>query len=208
MPTVKSADASVAQIRSDARKSAKFFNAAWGVADKSGVFLKKQRMVGVGKERRAATVTGADGKQKLAPRRTNRCLRRHAMKVLLSAAIHDVAQTAEQENVAMALEPLGENARAPALFTISKGATLMFEHALAAYTQSIFKTAVNIVDNAGVHMKPTSGAMRAAAEIVNTNVQRATSVAPFIFNANPYHKPLDKKSTDKKRPEETTAEEA
>lgn len=201
MPKVKSADASVAQIRSDVRKSAKAFNSSWGAAEKSGLFLKKQKMVGTGKDRRAATVTGADGKTKLAPRRTNRCLRRHAIKVLLSAAIHDAAQNTEMENGEMATESLGENTRAPALFTISKGASLLFEHALASYTQSIFKTACNIVDNSGVHMKPTAGAMRAAAEITNTSVQRAASIVPFVFNANEYAKPA-KKVTGKKQPVE------
>lgn len=199
MPTVKSADASVFQIRSDARRSSKGYNQAWGHAEKSGFFLKKQKMVGIGKDRRPATVTDRDGKQKITPRRTNRCLRRHAIKILLSASISDAAKNLELENGELAFEPSGENARAPALFTISKGATLLFEHALAAYTQSIFSTAVNIVDNAGVHMKPTAGAVKAAVEIVNTKIQRATSTAPFVFNANPYYKAAEKKKTRSSR---------
>ena len=207
MVKVKSADASVAQIRADVRKSAKAFNSTWGIADKSGLFLKKQKMVGTGKDRRPATITTSDGKTKLAPRRTNRCLRRHALKVLMSAAVHDAAQSCELENFSMSHEIMGENPRAPALFTISKGATLLVEHALAAYCQSIFKTAISIVDNAGVHQKVTAGAMRAAAEITNTSIQRATAVVPFVYNANAYKRPLKKKApAGKKQPEEAAGD--
>lgn len=206
MVKVKSADASVAQVRTDVRKSAKAFNSAWGAADKSGLFLKKMKMTGTGKDRRPATVTGADGKTKLAPRRTNRCLRRHALKVLLSAAVHDAAQTTELEAFSMATESLGENPRAPGLFTMSKGATLLFEHALASYCQSIFKTAVSIVDNANVHQKVTAGAMRAAAEITNTSIQRAVALAPFVFNANTFQSTASKTTTTKKNSEAVAQE--
>lgn len=194
MPTIKSADLSMHQIRSDAKKSAKNFNAAWNVAAKAPCFLKKQKYVGTGKDKRVATVVDRNGVTKPTPRRTNRCLRHHAMKILLSSAIDDAAKTAEEELEEMAQEALGENKRAPALYTLSKGAQMAFEQALVAYAQSIFENANRIVENAGVHAKVTPGAMKAAAEMVNTNITRATAIAPFVFHTNLYSKPAAKKT--------------
>jgi len=201
MPKVATADLSCFNIRSDARKSAKAFNAAWGASEKSPYFLKKAKMIGTGKERRPATVTDKNGITKPVPRRTNRCLRRHAMRTLLSAAIQDSAQTLEIENKIMGIEAMGEMARAPGMYTISKGAAMMFEHALSAYAQTVFFTASNIVDNTGVHMKVTQGAMKAATEIVNTNLTRASSTAPFVFHANRYKQTAKKKKGAEKTKE-------
>ena len=192
MPKVNTADLSCFNIRADARKSAKAFNSAWGASDKAPYFLKKAKMVGTGKERRPATVTDKNGITKVVARRTNRCLRRHAMRALLSAAIYDSAYTLEIENAIMGIEASGEMARAPGMYTISKGAAMLFEHALSAYAQTVFHTASNIVDNAAVHMKVTTGAMKAATEIINTSLTRASSTSPFIFHANSYKKTTKK----------------
>ena len=207
MPKVNTADLSCFNIRSDARKSAKAFNSAWGASEKAPYFLKKAKMIGTGKDRRPATVTDKNGVTKPAARRTNRCLRRHAMRTLLSAAIQDSAQTLAIENAIMGIEATGEMARSPGLYTISKGAAMMFEHALSAYAQTVFNTASNIVDNTGVHMKVTQGAMKAATDIVNTNLTRATSTSPFIFHANLYKQTAKKSKKGAEKTKEAPQEE-
>lgn len=174
-------------IRNDTRKSARAYNAAWGASEKAPLMLKKQKTVGTGKDKRPATVTKF-GVTKVAPRRTNKCLRKHTLRVLLSSALYDAAETLEAENDLMGFESLGESARAPALYTISKGASMVFEHALIAYTQSVFQSAVQMVENAGYHSKVTQGSMKAAAAIVNNNLTKATSISPYVFNANAYKK--------------------
>jgi hypothetical protein len=207
MPKINTADLSAFNIRADARKSAKAFNSAWGASEKAPYFLKKAKMIGTGKDRRPATVTDKNGITKPAARRTNRCLRRHAMRTLLSAAIQDSAYTLAIENKIMGIKATGEMARAPCMYTISKGAAMMFEHALSAYAQTVFDTASNIVDNTGVHMKVTQGAMKAATEIVNTNLTRASSTSPFVFHSNLYKKAAKKSKKGAEKTKEAPQEE-
>ena len=189
MPSIATSNLSTYNMRTDTRKTAKAFNAAWGAAAKSPLFLRRAKYVGSGKEKRLATIT-VNGITKPAPRRSNKCLSGHSLKILLSAAIHDANETLAAEGKAMGIDISGEMMRAPALYTISKGASLMMEHALSSYTQSIFDAATRIVDNEGKHQKVTPGSMRAAVEIVNTSLARASSMIPYVHHVNKYSRPV------------------
>lgn len=208
MPSIATSNLSAYNMRTDTRKTARAFNTAWGAAAKSPYFLKRAKYVGTGKDKRLATIT-VNGITKPAPRRTNKCLSGHSLKVLLSAAIHDANETLAAEGEAMGIDLSGEMMRAPALYTISKGASLMMEHALSSYTQSIFDAAIRIVDNEGKHQKVTPGSMKAAAEIVNSSLARASSMIPYVHHANKYSRPVrssESKKAAKKAAKKSQAE--
>lgn len=176
-PKVWSAERSSKNLRGDATKLARSTNAMWGIATKTPYFLRKARMVGTGKNKKRATMMRM-GTEVPVPVKTNRCVRKAAVKTLLSAAAMNAASVLGDEADTMRTEVDGEVAVAAALPVLSKGAELALEHALVAYTQSIFDVAVRIKDTMSMHSKVTSNCMSAAAEIVNDAVFSSSTLAP------------------------------
>ena len=177
-PKIWSAEKSSKSLRVGAATLAKTANTAWSVARKSPLFLRKPKFVGTGKHKKRATMTNRFGAEVPVPQRANRCLRSATFKVLLSGAAASVDALLKSEAAAYKTAIAGEASVAAALPKLSVGAELALEHALAAYTQTLFAAACRIKDSANVHSKVSAGCMLAAAQIVNKDVFASSTLAP------------------------------
>jgi hypothetical protein len=190
-PKVKSADKSMKQLREDAMSIYKAGSATWGIAAKAALMLKKPKFVGTGKAKKRATML-RNGEEVPVPTKTNRCLRKNAIKTLFSAAGYAAAQRLRREADAMEVPIKGEYAAAVGLPGYQRGVELMLEHALVAYAQTVFDTAVRIKRSMngseedgtlkqGGHKKVTSACMQAACQIVNSSVFATAGIAPGVI---------------------------
>ena len=217
-PTTWSAERSAKNIRDDATGIARSTNSAWSVATKAPLFLRKAKTVGVGKQKKRAMMM-RKGEEVPVPQKTNRCIKKVALKTMLSAAAQSAAATLKAEAAMMNVGYNGEAAVAAALPMMSKGAELALEHALVSYTQTIFDTALRIKDSMSkpkgdgsgdvvpLHQKVTAGCMAAAAEIVNRKTFSTTglSVGLPVYD---FKKAAPKKTAPKKPLPTETEEEA
>jgi hypothetical protein len=194
---VWSAEKSGKNLKSDATTLARAHNAAWGTANKAALFLRKAKMVGTGKNRKRATMKSKNGETRVAPQRLNRCFRQAATNVLLSGAAESVAAILKSEAETMNVAVEGEVRVAAALPKMSKPAELAFEHALAAYTQTIFAAATSIKGSIKQHSKVTAGCMAAAVEIANKRIFSATTLAPGVIVPSTMKKPKASKKAPK-----------
>lgn len=216
-PTVWSAERSAKNLRADSVNLARTTNAAWSVATKAPLFLRKAKTVGSGKQKKRATMMRR-GQEVLVPVKTNRAIKKVALKAMLSAAAQSAAATLAAEAEAMNVSVSGEAAVAAALPSLSKGAELAIEHALVSYTQTIFDTAVRIKDSLAkpkgdgsgtmipMHAKVTVGCMSAAADLVNRKTFQTTGLA--FGNPIPNLKPAPTKKAKKKAPPAAEAAES
>ena len=182
MPKAKtkvwSAEKSAKSLRQDAATLAKATNTTWGVARKAPLFLRKPKYVGSGKGKKRATMTNRFGVEVPIPQRANRCFRTAALKTLLSGAAASVNELLKGEAETMRTEIAGEVSVAASLPKLSVGAEIELEHALSAYTQTIFDAAVQIKDSMNMHSKVSAGCMTAACDIVNKNIFASSTLAP------------------------------
>ena len=189
-------------MREDAVSVGRAAAAAWYGAAKSPYMQKKAKMVGTGRSKKRATMM-RNGKEVLVPVKTNRCLRKSAVKALFSGAAHAAAQQLAAEAGDMEVEVNGEANVAAALPAYKRGVDLLLEHALIAYAQTIFDVAVRIKTSMGIHQKVTTGCMAAACAIVNKKVFATSGIAPGVV-------PLDfvksKKKATKKAKKASTAQ--
>ena len=197
---VQSSQLSAKNIVSSAKESQKYYNATWSVARKAPLFLRKPKFVGTGKNKKRATMIRF-GKEVPVPQKTNRCSRRHPVRVLLSAAAAECAETLREENELLRTGAEGEREVAPMLPAIQPGAELLIEHALTAYAQTVFANAVDIKESVKMHKKVTKGCMEAAIEIANRRVFAAAGMTPcVVINATPA---LAKRSSAQKKSQPT-----
>jgi hypothetical protein len=190
---VQSSQLSAKNVVLSAKESQKYYNATWSVARKAPLFLRKPKLVGTGKNKKRATMVRF-GKEVPVPQKTNRCSRRHPVRVLLSAAAAECAETLREENELLRTGAEGEREVAPMLPAIQPGAELLIEHALTAYAQTVFANAVDIKDSVQAHKKVTKGCMEAAVEIANRRVFDAADMAPGVVISAPPAKRSQKKS--------------
>lgn len=188
-----SAEKSAKNCKADASLLIKKYNAAWGVAPKSALFLRRPKMVGTGKNKKRATMKNTKGVEVPVPQKANRALRTPGIKTLFSGAAAEVTGMLKREAEQLKTPIEGELKVAASLPSLSKPAELAFEHALSAYAQTIFSTALGLKTSIGQHDKISAGAMSAAAEIVNSKVFASASLAPGIIV------PMAKKKLRKKR---------
>ena len=177
---VWSSQQSSKNIQADNKNVQKSFNSMWSVANKSQLFLRKPKFVGVGKHRKRATMTSF-GKDVVVPQKTNKCTRRHPIRVMISAAVAECAIQLKDECETLRNTACGERESAPFLPSIQPGAELLIEQAVVAYTQGVFDKASRMRESLDMHKKVTSGAMQAAVEITNRQIFGATSTGPGIF---------------------------
>ena len=161
-PRVWSAELSLKNLRSDARKVAKASSVAWSVAKKAPLFQR-------------APKSGSSSKPRL-----RRCIRRAVFKTMLSGAAAEATALLKEESERLGVEFSGEATVSPALPTLSAGAELAIEHVVCSYASLLFDTAVRLKSSLGVHSKVTVGAAQAAAAIVNRELASAVAVAPGI----------------------------
>ena len=195
---VFSAEKSAKGIRVDAAKLAKATNIAWSIAKKTPLFLRRPKFIGNGKSKVRATMVNRNGIEVPIPQRKNRCLRTSTIKTLLSGAAASENALLKEEGEILKTTIDGEFSVAAALPKMSEGAELEFEHALCAFTQSIFDTSVRIKNGMGLHAKVSIGCMLAAAEIVNTDVFASSSLCPgtiVVDTKRRVVKPKQKKQT-------------
>lgn len=190
---MQSSQLSAKNVVLSAKESQKYYNATWSVARKAPLFLRKPKLVGTGKNKKRATMVRF-GKEVPVPQKTNRCSRRHPVRVLLSAAAAECAETLREENELLRTGAEGEREVAPMLPAIQPGAELLIEHALTAYAQTVFANAVDIKDSVQAHKKVTKGCMEAAVEIANRRVFDAADMAPGVVISAPPAKRSQKKS--------------
>jgi hypothetical protein len=202
---VPSAQASGKNMISGSKSSAKAYNSMWSVANKAPLFLRKPKYVGTGKERKRATMVRF-GKVVAVPQKTNRCSRRHPIRVLISGAAAECADILERENDSMRVDADGEREKAPFLPALQAGAELLLEHALKAYTQTIFDRASRIREAINTHKKVTTGSMQAAADITNRYVFASASMCPGAIVGDVILRP-SKKHAKKAEGEEQPADE-
>lgn len=177
-PKVFSAEKSSKGLRSDAAKLAKATNTAWSIAKKCPLFLRKPKFIGTGKSKQRATMSNRFGVEVPVPQRKNRCLRTTTIKTLLSGAAAAVNDLLKAEGEILKTKIDGELSVAASLPKISEGGELELEHALCAYAQTVFDTAVRIKNGMGMHSKVSLGAMLAATDIVNNDVFASSSLCP------------------------------
>ena len=177
-PKVWSAEKSAKSLRQDAAELAKATNITWGSARKAPLFLRKPKYVGSGKGKKRAAMTNRFGVEVQIPQRANRCFRTATLKTLLSGAAASVNELLKDEAGAMKTEINGEASVAVSLPKLSVGAEIELEHALSAYTQTIFDVAVQIKDSMDMHSKVSAGCMTSACEIVNKDVFASSTLAP------------------------------
>jgi hypothetical protein len=172
-------------ILADNKSVQKSFNALWSVANKSPLFLRKPKFVGgAGKNRKRATMVSF-GKEIVVPQKTNRCTRRHSIRVMLSAAGAECAAQIKAECQTLRNAMKGERAIAPLLPSIQQGAELLIEQAIVAYSQTIFDRASRMRESLNMHKKVTTGCMQAAIEITNKQIAAATSITPGVIVTTP-----------------------
>lgn len=192
-PKVWSAEKSSKNLRQDAATLAKATNAAWGIARKAPLFLRKPKYVGTGKSKKRAMMTNRFGEEVPVPQRKNRCVRSATFKTLLSGAAASVNELLQQEGGVLKTDTNGEATVAAALPKLSDGAELEFEHALSTYTQTIFEAAVHIKDSMKMHNKVSMGCMQAACDIVNKAVFASSTLSPGTVVVNPVRRVVSRK---------------
>lgn len=201
MPSSKiwSAEKSAKLLRSDASALQKATNSSWGIAKKTPLFLRKPKYVGSGKSKKRATMINMHGKQVPVPQRANRCFRSSALKVLLSGAAAEVDALLKSEGESLKTKVNGEAHVAASLPKLSVGAELALEHALVAYTQTVFDAAKRMKDSMKLHGKVSAGCMSAAADIVNKAVFSSSTLAPgqFVYSSAKRAKRTGAKKTGK-----------
>ena len=198
-------------MRADATALTRHTNNVWSIATKAPLFLRKAKMVGTGKSKKRATMI-RDGKEVEVPVKTNRCIKKIAIRTMLSAAAQSAAKTLADEAAALGVGVLGETPVAYALPSISKGGELALEHALSSYAQTIFDSAVRIKASMAtqkapgvvvpLHKKVTAGCMLAACEIVNDRMFSCVGLAPGQVTLLP---PKSKKAASQKKAKESAA---
>jgi hypothetical protein len=161
----------------------KAYNAMWSVANKAPLFLRKAKYTGTGKTRKRAT-TVRFGKEVVVAQKTNRCTRRHPIRVLMSAATAECAAILKHETDMLRVDADGERESAPFLPALQPGAELLIEHALTAYAQTMFDKATRIRESLNMHKKVTTGSMQAAAEITNRAVFASAGMCPGMVVAD------------------------
>jgi hypothetical protein len=174
---VSSSQLSGKNVIAGSKSNSKAYNAMWSVANKAPLFLRKPKYIGTGKERKRATMVRF-GKVVPVPQKTNRCARRHPIRVLISGAAAECADILERENDTLRVDADGEREKAPFLPALQPGAELLLEHAFKAYAQTIFDRANRIREAVNAHKKVTVGSMQAASEITNRYVFASTSMCP------------------------------
>ena len=127
-----SAEKSAHNIRKDAVTLGRATNAVWSNAQNASVLLKKPKTVGSGKSKKRATMVRG-GVEVPIPVKLNRCIRKTAIKALLSSAALSASRLLAREAGKVRQTALGESTVAAALPILSKGAELCLEQALVAY---------------------------------------------------------------------------
>lgn len=171
-PTVMTAQRSMKNLRESAKLSAKKQNVLWTLTKKTPLFLRRAKMDG----KKRATKKNSKGEIVDVPQKVNRVSRRHPLRLLLSAAAASVAETLADDSSKMHTDTSGETIHT-ALPNLSAAAESLLEHALVSYTQSIFSRALAITKHVKKHAKVTGGSVRAAAEIVNGEMESSLSMA-------------------------------
>lgn len=137
-------------------------------------------MIGSGKNKKRATMKNAKGVEVPVPQKANRALRTPAIKTLFSGAAAQVTGMLKREAEQLKTPIEGELKVAASLPSLSKAAEFAFEHALSAYAQTLFSTALGLKTSIAQHGKISAGAMSAAVELVNGRVFASASLAPGI----------------------------
>ena len=176
-----SSKASITNTRADAKAVAKIYNKAWSVTNHAPLFLRRPKMVGNGKSKKRATYLNKKGEEVPIPQKANRCTRRFPLRVLLSAAAANAAETLNNDAKLMRSELTGEASVSGALPDVSRGAEVAIEYALIAYAQSAFQNALEIRDAVGMHKKVTNGAMSAGVNILNDQLSTCTGITPGVY---------------------------
>lgn len=178
-----SSKASILNVRGDAKATQRRYNSLWSVANRAPLFLRRPKMIGTGKSKKRATYKNRRGEEVPIPQKMNRCVPRFPLRVLLSAAAANAAETIKHEAELMHStdDVTGEATVSGGLPDISRGAELAFEHAIVCYAQTAFRNALAIRDSVGAHKKVTVGSMNAAVKILNNQLHSCTSVAPGVF---------------------------
>ena len=173
---IPSANRSLVNLKADAKNNSKAFNDMWGVAKKAQFLLRPQKM-DPNNPKKPATHTNMHGKTVVVPQRMNRAMRKHPMKVLVSAAAAQAAKILSEDGANVRVDQFGENSIG-AMPRVSEGAQLEFERFLISYSQTVFEKALAIRDSMGMHSKVTEGCMSAACKITNSEIVAAGGVAP------------------------------
>jgi len=200
MGKVPSPRDSYLKVKTDAKLSKTALDAIWGVAGKASMMVKKPRFTGKGKSKQLATYKDKNGVERPVACRTLRTLKKNTISTLLSAAFAEVAEITSAEGACAKLAPSGgEIKTAPALPALTKGAILLFEQAVTAYTQSVTLAALEISEGMGIHRKITVGAMAAAAGITNKRITTCgvtptIQSIPTVWRDEPKAKPKSKKT--------------
>jgi len=178
-----SAEKSAKILRTDAAAISKSTNVAWSCAKKSPLFMRRPKFIGTGKTRKRATMTNRFGVEVNIPQRANRCVRTAVYKTLLSGGAASANEILQAEGFAFKADVEGEANVAAALPKMSTGAEIMLEHAIGAYTKTIFDVAARVKDSMNMHSKVSMGCMLAACEIVNRSVfSSGLAPATVIFD--------------------------
>ena len=199
---VYSAEKSARSLRSDAHALSKSINSCWGVAKKAPIFLRKPKFVGSGKNKTRMMMKNRFGTEVPIPPRANRCVRSAVYKTLLSGAAANANQILLAEANDINLDVTGELSVAAALPKLSVGAEIMLEHALVAYTKTVFDSAARIKESVNSHAKVSIGCMQAAVEIVNRNVFGSSGIVP----GNAFFEPNTRKKGKKAIKEKSDAD--
>ena len=160
---------------------------------KAPLFLRRPKMVGVGKTKSRATYKNKKGEDTIIPQKINRCVRRFPLRVLISAAAANAAAILGKEAGAMRVDCKGEATVSGALPNLTKGAELALEHAFVAYAQSAFANALAIRDSMKMHKKVTAGSMSAATRILNSQLTSGAGISPGSFMLDKKRKIAKKK---------------
>jgi hypothetical protein len=188
---VPSARRSLVNLRADAKANAKALNDVWGIAKKSQFLLRPQKMDATN-PKKPAKQKNLRGEMVTVPQRMNRVMRKHPLRVLLSAAAAETAATLDLNGQHLRTENMGENSIG-ALPAISKGAELEFERFIVNYCQTVFEKALSIRDCIGMHTKVTEGSMSAACKITNSEISGAGGIAPGVLVLDKTKKKVTKK---------------
>lgn len=129
-------------------------NQTWNLAPKAAMFIKKAKTV--------------DGKKKTT--RTKRLIGNHAYRVCASGAALYVDSVLQREARVLRAEIGTESRRAPWLPSFSKGAVLLLEQFLAAYTQTAAQHAADLRKGLGGATRISGKMMRFGLEVAHEKV--------------------------------------
>jgi hypothetical protein len=170
----RSSDKSIANLRSDAKKSVQTFNNLWRTAHKSPGLLKKPKMNG----KKRATQLNKKGEEVVVPQRLNKTMRRFPLRVMLSGAAAQVGARLSSEASKLRVDAAGEVNVSGALPAFSRGAEMLVEKFLISYAKTAVANSIAIRDSLKMHKKTTENCMSAACEILNMELQNAAGIAP------------------------------